>query len=221
MQENSYINQIKSGQSFEELEEVLQGRITELKEAYKIKRDDYAKYLRVSIDSIMGELEAKCSGQKDRLQKQIRRYTLLINMGKMLSGPELDQILGDKPQQYKENRLEEEILELSEGETIDNPIICNFPHTVAPYDYYTYGSKNSGEFYGAIKRVEGTFTGKDFYNKLKQLRKEYYKTGKLNKKGARNLRSELDETKKKGVEFKDLELSFKFFMKNFKWQQTK
>lgn len=228
MQNNFYINKIISGYTFEELGEILQGRITELKEAYKIRRDDYAKNLRTSIDSLIEESEkkAKLSGQKEKLQKQTRRYTLLINIGKILGGRELDQILGDTPQQYKKNKLEEEILELREEGVIDDsntakalrvPVETEITPTVEPYDYYTYISKNSGELSGTIKRVKRTFTRKEFCNnKLKQLRKEYYETGKLNKKGAKNLRNELEEAKKKGVEFKDLELSFKFFMKNFR-----
>lgn len=230
MQDNSYIQKIVSGESFEELEKILQGRTIELKEAYKIRDDKYASWLRRSIEGLIKQSKEKAeiSYQQERLKKRIKRYKILINVGKIISEPEvdvevkqrLDQLLEGIPD--KGNKLKEEILEPSEtGNHKYPPVTKAFKDSAdiklkqKTYPEHFSDYKRFEDLLGTtIRRLEGTFMRKDLYDQLKLLRKNFYKKRNLDEEGIIELRSVIEKAKKSCMGFEDIESSLDLFLKD-------
>lgn len=203
---------------FEYDEKELRSGIIALKEAYNKREYDHAKTIRKSIDLLIEKLEKKAelSCQKVRLGKELKKYGILVNVGKMLSGPELDKLLENIENiQYNSEQFEEgEILELREEDIIDDSMM---QRKEGSYEKHLYNPKHSGELLDVtIQNLKGKFTRSDLYGKLKQLRKDYYKKGKLNKEGVKELEELLEEAKKERMEFKDVEYSLDLFKKNIR-----
>lgn len=131
---------------FEYDEKELQAGIIALKKAYNKREYDDAKTIRKSIDIIIKKLEKKAelSCQKVRLGKELKKYNILVNVGKMLSWPELDKLLENIENiQYNSEQFEgEEILELREEDIIDDSMIQRKEES---YEKHLYNPKHSGE----------------------------------------------------------------------------
>lgn len=193
--------QEKLERPFEYYEKELQGRITELKEAYKTKSSkEYTESLKKDIEYLIQKSEKTAKlellDKKGKLQKQVRRYTILINVANMVTWQELNLLLGDAPQSGEGNKLEEEILELKEE-------IPSKGYLVTPQGPTSDGILLEGK----VRHMKGTLMRKDLYEKLKRLREDSYEEGKLDEKGVKELRVLLEEARKKGLGFGDIEYS--------------
>lgn len=208
----------ESERPFEYDEKELQAGIIALKGAYRKREYDDAKTIRRSIDILIEKLEKKAelSCQKVRLGKELKKYSILINLGKIYGGPELDKLLENIENiQYNSEQFEgEEILELREEDIIDDSMI---QRKEGSYEKHLYNPKPSGELLDVtIKNLRGKFTRSELYDKLRQLRKDYYKKGKLNKEVVKELEELLEEAKKERMEFEDVESSLDLFKKNIR-----
>ncbi len=234
MQDNSYIQKIVSEESFEELEKRLQGRILALKEAYRIREYDHAKNLRKDIDGLIEDAKkaVKIPGHKIRLAKEEKKYSLLINLGKIYGGPKnayvLDRLL--EKVQCSDNKLEEKILEPNEkGDHEYHPVTKAFKDSTKiklkhkPYhesfsDYNKLGvlinSTDTKLKDAPVRKLEGTFIRKDLQGRLKLLRKDYYKKKILDKESVIELTEIIEKAKESCMGFEDIANSKDIFLKD-------
>jgi len=233
MQDASYIQKIVSGESFEELEKILQGRIIELKETYKIRNYEHAKNLRKDIDGLIKDTKkaVKIPGHEIRLAKELKKYSVLINLGKIYGGDEnkhvLDRLL--EKVQSNDNKLEEKILEPNEtGDHKYHPVTKSFKDSTKiklkhkPYhesfsDYNKLGALiNSTDTKlkdAPVRKLEGTFIRKDLQDKLKLLRKDYYKKKILDEESIEEFDEIMTKSEESYMGFEDIKHSYKLFLK--------
>lgn len=234
MQDMSYIHKIVSGKSFEELEKILQGRIIELKQAYKIEDYDYAKDLRIDVErSIADAKEAiKIPGHRIRLAKEEKKYSILINLGRIYGGPEnghvLDKLL--EKVQYNDITPEEEIFGFIKEEDSDlHPVTKSFKKSanikLKQKSYHELFSDynqlwaliNSADKKlkdAPVRKVEGTFIRKDLQNQLKLLRKNHYQKKILDKESLAEFNDIMKKAKENYMGFEDIKNSYELFLKD-------
>lgn len=229
MQDASYIQKIVSGESFEELEKILRGRIIELKETYKIRNYEHAKNLRKDVDSLIEKSEktARLPEQKERLAKELKKYSILINLGKIFGGPENEYILNKLLEnvekiQCLENKLEEKIIELKEEYILEDPIVTKILRDSVDiklkeksyHEHFSDYKKFEDIINSTIRKLEGTFIRKDLFDQLKLLRKNFYKKRKLDEEGIIELRNIIEKAKMSNMGFEDIESSLDLFLKD-------
>jgi len=102
----------------------LQACIILLKDAYSKKEYDDAKTIRKSIDDLIDQIrdKAELPYQKEMLRKESKKYSVLINVGRILSEPELNKILENSDEVLYNDRAseEDEIIGLREEDIIED-----------------------------------------------------------------------------------------------------
>ncbi|MDP2906553.1 MAG: hypothetical protein Q8O03_01290 [Nanoarchaeota archaeon] len=234
MQDNDYIQKIVNGESFEELEKRLQGRILELKEAYRLTKYDHAKNLRKDIDGLIKDAKkaVKIPGHEIRLAKELKKYSILINLGKIYGGPENGRIFDRlfEKVQCNDNKLEEKILEPNgKGDHKYNPITKAFkdskkiklkhkPYHESFSDYNKLGilinSTDTKLKDAPVRKLEGTFIRKDLQGRLKLLRKNHYQKKILNEGSIVELDEIIEKAKESCMGFEDIANSRDLFLKD-------
>jgi hypothetical protein len=234
MQDNDYIKKILDGESFEELEKRLQGRILALKEAYRIREYGHAENLRKDINILIKDAKKaiKIPGHEIRLLKELKKYSILINLGKIYGGPKnayvLDRFL--EKVQCNDNKLEEKILEPNGKEDHNyHPVTKAFKDSTkiklkhklyheSFSDYNKLGvlinSTDTKLKDAPVRKVEGTFIRKDLQNQLKLLRRDYYKKKILDEESVIELTEIIEKAKESCMGFEDIANSKDLFLKD-------
>lgn len=192
---------------FEYYEKELQIGITVLKEAYKIKKYEHAKNIRNGIDGLIEKAEkaARLPEQREKLEKQIKKYSILINVGKILSGPELDKLIGNNEKEtYEYHPVTKAFKESADIKLRHKPYHERFS------DYKQFDEI----LCGTIRQLEGMFMRKDLCDQLKLLRKKFYQQRILDEEGIIELRGVIEKAKMHNMGFEDIEISFDLFLKD-------
>lgn len=203
MSQNSYIKEIIEGQTFEELKKSLEGRVKELEEACRINAPkEYKQGLEKDINYLSKQLEKKA---KEQVQLQDRP---LKDEQKTKSKEENKLIIGDMQSEleYFQKRLATEPLESPKAE----------PKQDYP-DKRLIDAMAEDEIEKECLQTERN----SLFNKLKQLRKDYYQTGSVNKGGMKEFEQSVEENRSEGRLYDDIEYSYIQFKKEVQRASSK